>query len=218
MFATEAEKELDADGSLLDLVEAGAPAVFRTWRTSAATVVVGRSVAITDEVDEAFCAAHEISIVRRASGGRSVLVGPGTLQYSFVLPYELDEELLTIAGSKLFCNRILIAALARAAPASSGTITADPSGDLVYGGRKIAGLALRRRRRAMLLHGTILLTANLDLIGAALLHPKQEPPYRAGRAHASFLANLGPLDDRSLTAPVHEHLAARERASRAGRC
>lgn len=208
MLATEVERELASDAELLAAVEAGAAPAFRLWRTSQPTVVVGRGVTVSEEVDEAFCARHGIAIVRRASGGRSVLVGPGTLQYSFALPYSLGEELFSIGGSKRFCNRLLLAGIEHATAGACGAVSADASGDLVRGSRKIAGLALRRRRTAMLLHGTILVGADLALIAAALRHPKQEPDYRAGRSHEAFLANLGPLDEAALATVVRTRLTS----------
>jgi len=192
---------------LLQAVEEGAPPAFRTWTISQATVVVGRSVLIEEEVDEQFCASRAIPIVRRQSGGRSVLVGRGTLQYSFALPYSLGEELATISGSKRFCNRLLIPALRHAARTGC-VIDEDTSGDLVVGGRKIAGLALRRRRSAMLLHGTILVSADIALIASVLRHPKQEPAYREGRSHHAFIANVGDLDESMFRDSVAEQLSS----------
>ncbi len=196
------EEQLERDLRALATVEAGAGPQFRTWSAERPTVVVGRSVRVDQEVDEAFCAARAIPIVRRPSGGGAVLVGPGTLQYAFALPLAMDAELASIASSKRFCNRILLDALPRAEG-----LRADVSGDLVVGDRKIGGLALKRRRLAMLLHGTILMDADLALVGKALRHPLREPAYRKRRQHGDFLANLGPLDSRRLEADVRALLA-----------
>jgi lipoate-protein ligase A len=190
--------ELERDLALLDEVEHGAPPCFRVWTTEEPAVVVGRSVEIAEEVHEAFCAGAGIPIVRRPSGGRSVLVGPGTVQYAFALPYSVAAELASIPGAKRFCNRVLAPAVERAAGLERGAIEEDASGDLLRGGRKVAGLALRRKRSAMLLHGTILAGADLRLIARALKHPKSEPVYRRGRSHDDFLANVGSLDAREL--------------------
>jgi lipoate-protein ligase A len=207
------ERELEHDLALLAAAEERASAHFHVWSTAQATVVVGRAVQASDEVDEAFCARFEIPVVRRPSGGRSVLVGRGTVQYTFALPYSLAEELTSIAGAKTFCNRIVIAALERAS-SSHDPLEEDVSGDLQLGGRKVAGLAMRRCRRAMLLHGSVLVDADLPLIGRALRHPLREPAYRCGRSHAAFLANLGSLDEERFRAAAREMLAACERRPR----
>ena len=196
------EKELAVDQKMLDAASSNETAAFRIWSTDASTVVVGKAVAIEQEVDVAFCNEHRIAIVRRQSGGRSVWVGPGTLQYAFALPYRLSCELDTIASSKRFCNRLLLAALHCEEP-----IHEDPSGDLVLDARKVAGLALRRARSAMLLHGTVLVGADLALIDRALLHPAREPTYRHGRSHREFLANLPPLDGPAIERRVRHSIA-----------
>lgn len=191
------ERQLEIDLERLGVAENGGPADFRIWTTEQSTVVVGRSVDIEKEVDTDACRAARISIVRRPSGGRSVVVGTGTLQYSFVLPYSLADELNSIQGAKRFCNRLLIAGLSR-----SGEIEEDPSGDLIANGRKFAGLALKRRRFSMLLHGTLLVHADLQQIATVLRHPASEPEYRRGRDHSEFLTNIGPVNAGDLESRV----------------
>ena len=201
------ERELEHDLVLLDRAEREGGAHFRVWTTAQATVVVGRAVETSDEVDEGFCGRFAIPIVRRPSGGRSVMVGSGTVQYAFALPYSFAVELSSISGAKGFCNRIIVAALARASTAHHA-LEEDVSGDLLRDGRKVAGLAMRRRREAMLLHGTILVDADLPLIARALKHPVREPAYRRGRSHAAFLANLGTLAEEVFCAVARDILAA----------
>jgi len=198
------QRHLELDLERLDAAQQGGAANFRTWRCEQTTVVVGRSVKIADEVNLDFCRSEKIPILRRPSGGRSVLIGPGTLQYSFTLPYRLAEDLASIAGSKRFCNRALIAGLGLPCK-----IDEDDSGDLVTGGRKFAGLALKRRKSAMLLHGTLLESADLEKIAAALQHPSHEPAYRGGRVHLEFLANVGAIDAATLESTVRALLLDR---------
>jgi len=174
---------------MLELAVSDARASFRTWTTDMATVVVGKAVDIEREVDVEFCRSRGIDVVRRESGGRSVWIGPGTLQYAFALPYHLSPELDGISSAKRFCNRLLLAALEL-----DSSVVEDSSGDLVVESRKAAGLAMRRMRTALLLHGTILVDADLALIDRALKHPEREPAYRRGRPHRDFLANLPPFD------------------------
>lgn len=183
-------RELNHDLSCLDRAESEGTAAFRVWTVDHPVVVIGRSVQAEEEVNMQFCRDHGIAVLERPSGGRSVLIGPGTIQYSFTLPYLLDEELGSIAGAKSYCNRLL-----QSCSPALAALTQDRSGDLTRNGRKIAGLALKRGRAAMLLHGTILIDADLGLIARALRHPKREPHYRSGRTHEEFLTNLSAADD-----------------------
>jgi len=191
-------RELALDMDQLAQAQREGTAAFRVWTIDRPVVVIGRSVPAVEEVDTEFCERCGIAIVQRPSGGRSVLIGPGTAQYSFALPYSLADELTTIAGSKAFCNRLL-----QAGSTALAALAQDRSGDLIRGDRKVAGLALKRGRTAMLLHGTILVDADLALISRALRHPKREPAYRNGRPHERFLANLN-------DSPDSEGLDARE--------
>ncbi len=189
-------EEIARDLALLEAVERGAPPLFRTWTCARPTVVVGMSLTIESEVETDYCARQEIPVLRRRSGGGAVLIGPGTLQYAFVLPYSLHEDLRQIRSAKALCNDLLIEALARPG------LGQDVSGDLVLGDRKAGGLAMRRRRLAMLLHGTLLLEADLEMVGRTLRHPSREPDYRHSRGHGDFLCNLGPVDRAALESRI----------------
>lgn len=196
-----ASRELEHDLVLLGQAAHQDRSTFRTWVTRRHTVVVGRAVDVESEVDIERCARLEVPIVRRPSGGRSVVIGPGTVQYTFALPYRLSAELTGIASSKRFCNRLLLAALA------DPRVVEDDSGDLLLGDRKVGGLAIKRGRDAMMLHGTLLVTADISVVASLLRHPLREPAYRRGRDHAQFLANLGALDRDSLECRVTASLA-----------
>jgi lipoate-protein ligase A len=62
--------------------------------------------------------------------------------------------------------------------------------DLAIGGRKISGNAQRRKRRAILFHGTFLLRFDLPMMEGFLPLPSRQPEYRRDRPHQDFLANL----------------------------
>ncbi|MFP6626305.1 MAG: hypothetical protein VCA74_04495 [Deltaproteobacteria bacterium] len=202
MSGDEIKQEIQCDLAMLERVEAGGAPEFRTWLAAHHTVVLGRSSKPEIWVDQDFCHRRGIAVLRRPSGGGTVVVGPGTLQYAFALPYSMSAELGSIGSAKSFCNRTLIACL----PPVEG-LGQDSSGDLVVDGCKVAGLSLKRRRHAMLLHGSILLSADIELITKALRHPPREPAYRRKRPHDLFLANLnelGELDAEDLEARVRE--------------
>lgn len=195
------ELELERDIELLaDTIDARR-SWFRTWTTAQHTVVVGRAVDVQTEVSIESCRELDVPIVRRPSGGRSVVVGPGTVQYTFTLPYGLSTELASISSSKRFCNRLLVNGL------GDSRISTEESGDLMIGDRKVGGLALKRARDAMLLHGTLLVAADILLLSRLLLHPLREPAYRCGRPHADFLVNLGSIDTALLERRVKSSLA-----------
>jgi lipoate---protein ligase len=62
--------------------------------------------------------------------------------------------------------------------------------DLAIGDLKFSGNAQRRKRRALIFHGTFLLNFDLELVSRLLAKPSKEPDYRVGREHGNFLMNL----------------------------
>src|SRR5437667_5341974 len=80
-----AAENLALDEALLLEAEAGRGGeVLRLWEWSRYAVVLGAGCRLA-EVDEAACAADAVPILRRASGGGTVLLGPGCLCYTLVL-------------------------------------------------------------------------------------------------------------------------------------
>ena len=66
-------------------------AVVLLWYVAAWAVVLGRSNPAATEAHLDRCAAEGVPVLRRSSGGGTVLIGPGSLAYSLVMP--LSDEL-----------------------------------------------------------------------------------------------------------------------------
>lgn len=180
--------QLALDEALLNHAEAlPGFAALRVYEAPAPLVVVGYGNRLAAEVDLDACAAAGVPVLRRCSGGGTVVLGPGCLGYALVLPLSAAPELATISGANAWIMRrqaeILSRFLGRPVAVAGHT-------DLVVDGRKFSGNAQRRRRTALLFHGTILCRFDLGLITRLLRHPSAEPAYRAGRPHGSFVANL----------------------------
>src|SRR5258708_2530947 len=86
------------EGLLLD-AEAGGAQTLRVWRWPTAAVVLGAGGKLTDDVHEDACAADAVPILRRSSGGGTVLLGPGCLLYSIILRFDRDPALSDLHGS-----------------------------------------------------------------------------------------------------------------------
>ncbi|HEV2208464.1 MAG TPA: lipoate--protein ligase family protein [Verrucomicrobiae bacterium] len=183
------EETLAYDEVLLDRCEAGRSAgVLRFWEPAGYFVVVGYANAVGREVNLEFCGQRGIPVLRRCSGGGTVLQGPGCLNYSLVLPLGEEGPLHSISGTNEFVMERNRQALAGLLP---GTVTRHGHTDLALGEVKFSGNAQRRRQKAVLFHGCFLLQMNLELIEQALPFPTKAPGYRLGRSHRDFLMNLG---------------------------
>jgi len=171
---------------LLNAEEDGGPEVLRLWESPAPMVVVGAGGSVAIDVNRSACEAAGVPILRRASGGGTVLLGPGCLCYSLILRTDRAPGLdLIQASTQYVLSRTSNAIRDLVCDASiAGT------SDLQVGGRKFSGSAQQRKRNHFLHHGTLLYDFDLDLIARFLNAPERQPDYRRSRPHADFLTNL----------------------------
>jgi lipoate-protein ligase A len=181
----DAEHQLLCDWTAFQSVEAGATeTIYRTWQAVQPVVVVGRHGRVAEEVVEANCQVDRVRVLRRASGGGAVVLGPGSVNYSIVLSLAAHPELAAIAESFLIVLRAMVEALDVPGLSIAGGT------DLVRHGRKVSGNAQRRGRHTLLHHGTLLYDFDPGLAVRYLQEPQRRPAYRGGRSHSEFLGNL----------------------------
>src|SRR5262249_7902474 len=160
--------------------------VLRLWEWPYYAVVLGAGGVLADDVDEAACRADGVPILRRASGGGTVLLGPGCLCYSLVLSYERGPAPREVTASYVYILNRVRDALVGLLP----VIEQAGTSDLMDAGLKFSGNAQQRKRGHLLHHGTLLYEFDLSRIGRYLGLPGRQPEYRARRDHAAFLRNL----------------------------
>jgi len=202
------EANLALDEALLDACEEQPEAggVLRCYAPDRLCVVVGYGNRQATEVDLDACARAGVPVLRRASGGGTVVLGPGCLAYSLVLPLTLASELETVTGT----NRWIMERQRRALEGLLGSpVAVQGFTDLTLGELKFSGNAQRRKRRAVLFHGTFLLNFDLACLETLLRKPSQEPGYRQGRRHGEFVVNLDRPAEAVKTALRREWGAAR---------
>lgn len=159
---------------------------LRIWENPQVAVVLGRSSRQLEEVNMDWCVAEQIPVLRRSSGGASVVIGPGCLMYSVTLDYRLRPELRMLDQAHQFIMGRLVDAFARAELAVEYHGTCD----LTWQGRKFSGNSLRCRRNSLLYHGTLLYDFSLSLVTDCLGTPPRQPEYRQQRPHSEFVTNL----------------------------
>jgi lipoate---protein ligase len=181
------EENLAFDEALLMEADEGrAGAVLRFWESSHLAVVLGASRRIAEDVRVHQCIADGVPIFRRSSGGGTVLIGPGALNVTVVLPADAAAGLSAVDTAQHY----VLGRMAAVLRAPQRPVEVLGSSDLTMGGRKFAGSAQRRLRRWFLVHCSILYAFSLPLIGRYLNVPSRQPAYRAGRTHDEFLMNL----------------------------
>jgi lipoate-protein ligase A len=205
--ATPAEN-LALDEALLEEAENAQPAgagkptgeVLRIWESATLAVVLGRGCRAADEVDLAACRRDRVPVLRRPSGGGTVLIGPGSLMYTLVLSCHQRPEFRSIDAAHRTVLGRHVAALrpwlttVRAAGTSDLAFDSprpfDTSGQSPTDARKFSGNSLRVRRDWILYHGTLLYDFPLDTLSRYLRPPPRQPDYRQHREHAAFVANV----------------------------
>lgn len=186
------------DEALLDAAEAGVVGeTLRIWEFASPTAVLGRGSKVAVEVHRERCEQQSIPIVRRCSGGASIVAGPGCLMYSIVLDMKQRPELRRLDAAHQFVMQSLQSSINLELPG----VFMQGTCDLTWNDRKFSGNSLRVARDHLLYHGTLLYAADLQQISQCLGTPPRQPQYRQGRDHANFITNI-PLDQRLLVKAV----------------
>lgn len=182
------QENLACDEALLDWYEAGFPdEILRFWEPLQHFVVLGYSNKTRSEVNLDSCRALGIPVLRRCSGGGTVLQGPGCLNYALILGITDGSPLAGISEANAFImnrNRNALNSLL------DDNVLIQGHTDLTLQGLKFSGNSQRRKRRCLLFHGSFLLNLDLALVEQALRMPSKQPSYRRDRAHKNFLTNL----------------------------
>jgi len=186
-------ENLACDEALLQAAEEGnSGEVLRFWESPTHFVVVGYANKVATEINVAACEARTTPILRRCSGGGTVVQGPGCLNYALVLQIAPDKPTHNIHAANQFImerNRDAIASLHP--PPSTLHPRVCGHTDLAIDGLKFSGNSQRRQRNHLLFHGTFLLNFDLALVSELLQSPPLQPAYRESRSHADFVMNLG---------------------------
>src|SRR5262245_4070536 len=174
-------ENLACDEALLDLCEGGeADELLRFWEPAQHFVVLGYGNKASSEVALEFCKAASIPVLRRCTGGGTVLQGPGCLNYSLILRIDDSGPLRSITKTNDFVlehQRVALSSLPGLRVEKQGQT------DLAIENLKFSGNAQRRKKHCLLYHGTFLLDFDIGLIEKTLKLPPKQPAYRKNRSH-----------------------------------
>ncbi len=154
---TEAALNLAIEQSLLDSEFTKENSVFMLWQNAPA-VIIGRHQNAFEEVDMAFLKEDNIQLVRRHSGGGAVYHDLGNINFTFIMPSELPKIEFSIVLNPM------IKALEKFG------IKAELSGrnDILVDNKKISGAAQSKGRHAILVHGTLLVDVDMEMLERVL--------------------------------------------------
>lgn len=208
-FPTPAEN-LACDEALLELCENSSDlGILRFWEPQDYFIVLGYSNKIKEQIIVDTCQQLNpvrpieenenikinsgrsnrvnIPVLRRITGGGTVVQGPGCLNYSLILKIAHYPSLKFITSTNSWImnshKRIL-------EPVLGKEIQVQGHSDLTFGTLKFSGNSQKRKKDHLLFHGTFLLDFDIPLIDKLLQIPDKQPLYRHHRPHSDFLTNL----------------------------
>ncbi|HEY9412086.1 MAG TPA: biotin/lipoate A/B protein ligase family protein [Jiangellaceae bacterium] len=141
--------QMALDEVLAEQVGAGERApTLRVWEWASNAVIIGSFQSLRNEVDLDGAARHDVTVVRRISGGGAMFVEPGnTITYSLYVPESLVSG-LSFVDSYAFLDDWVIGALNELGIAA----TYQPINDITSPAGKIAGAAQKRLAGGVVLH------------------------------------------------------------------
>jgi len=186
------EENVLFDDVLLHMAEQGqAGEVLRFWESPTIFVVLGRISKQEDDVNAQAVRKDAIKVLRRSSGGGTVLQGPGCLNYSLVLSKAKHPDIKDLHRSYEYILSRVVKAFKNLGIETAYFPISDLA--LVDNQKKISGNSQRRSRQYILHHGTILYDFDLSLVNRYLKIPKDMPEYRKKRSHLDFVDNVSVL-------------------------
>jgi lipoate-protein ligase A len=137
---------------------------LRIWRNEK-SVVLGINSRVRDEVNLSFANASGIKIARRISGGGAVYQDVGNLNYSIIVKDILGK------GVEYLYDYLLKGTICSINRLTDERVRVANTSDLVVKGFKVSGNAGYLYREKCLLHGTLLLRADLKTLYNVLIIP-----------------------------------------------
>ena len=141
-------------------------ATLLLWRTRPA-VVIGRFQRADWEIDPAACAGRGVGVWRRFTGGGAVYLDRGTLCIALAAPPGHPWSQLDVP--RMYAP--LLDGIVRACHAQGVAAERDER-TVRVGGRKVTGIAAHHGRGGVLVHGTLLIDADLESLRACLAGPR----------------------------------------------
>ena len=160
---------------------------LRFWESEITFIVLGKIGDPLEDLKAKTVREDNMPVLRRCSGGGTVVQGQGCLNYTLILS-KVRPEIATIHKSYQFILGKTIEVLREVQIEAEYKPISDLA--LIRGEKKFSGNAQRRGKKFILHHGTLLYNFDLSLIERYLTIPKSIPEYRRNRGHEEFVTNI----------------------------
>ncbi len=143
--------------------------VLRIWRNDK-SVILGALSSISSEVNMECIERNHIPLIRRITGGGTVYHDLGNINYTIVIDKGLHDRSSLIGVDYLY-DRLLKGVIKALRNLGIDNIRIANRSDIVVKGYKVSGNASTMKKNVYLLHGTLLVDADLKLLGECLIIP-----------------------------------------------
>lgn len=157
---------------------------FLLWIPNTTYIVLGASNKIKDAVKEDATLKDNITVLKRKTGGQTVMLTPNNLVISAVIN---DESIMKPKDVFSRFNKHIIDAIARDHTQKFKTRGIS---DIALGEMKILGSSMYRGKGYLFYHAVLNFNEPSTTFQKYLKHPNNEPDYRKGRNHHEFVTSL----------------------------
>jgi lipoate-protein ligase A len=166
----------------ISLLDVDATQTFMIWQPDKTYIVLGASNRPEEALYAEKVLQDGITVMKRPSGGQTVMLTPGNLVIAAVYPNSMQP-------GKLFntINSLIISTIEEA---GIGGLSLRGISDIAIGRKKILGSAMYRNREKLLYHAVLNVSEPASTFEKYLRHPGKEPDYREGRNHTEFVTSL----------------------------
>lgn len=163
----------------------GAIPVLRFYRWEKPSVTLGYFQKINECVNTSFCAKNGIPVIRRETGGGTV-IHHMELTYSFTAPAASGVVPSSVEDS----FRVIIAPVIKSLRGMSLDAEYRPVNDIVVRDRKISGSAQIRRKGVLQQHGTLIMDMDNELITSVLIHDEDKLNRRGFKSPHDYVTSI----------------------------
>ena len=154
------------------------------WVPDKTYVVLGASNNVNEALNIENIKADEIDVLKRPSGGQSVVLSPNNIILS-ILYIEKEKISPKVIFDKI--NELIIETLEEL---GIEKLCQKGISDIAIGEKKILGSSIYRKKEKLFYHAVLNIAENSETFEKYLKHPSKEPEYRQGRKHKDFVTSI----------------------------
>ena len=157
---------------------------FLVWHPDETVIVLGQSNQAETAVYIELAGQDGIPVIKRQTGGQTVILTPQMLVVSVRLISERPDN------PQVYFKRINHLIMEGLSNLGISNLVETGISDIAIGEKKILGSSIYRKRNMVFYHAVLNIAETPEFIGRYLKHPAREPDYRSGRKHEDFVTSI----------------------------